>query len=52
MTDTDPREHYAVMVTDLPPTEVVCRCGERFDEGDVLAALKAHMDAPNSHEAE
>jgi hypothetical protein len=43
----DPREHYAVKVTDLPPTEVVCTCGRSFTGDDPIAALTAHMDELN-----
>jgi hypothetical protein len=47
MTDTDPRAHYAVKVTDLPPTEIVCRCGQRFDGDDPIRQIADHMDALN-----
>ena len=43
----DTRGHFAVQVTDLPPTEIVCKCGARFVGGDVIAKQKAHMDALN-----
>jgi hypothetical protein len=43
----DPRAHYAVQVTDLPPSEIRCKCGQWFREDDVLAAMKAHMDELN-----
>jgi hypothetical protein len=39
------RPHFAVQVTDLPPTEIVCNCGARFVGGDVIAKQKAHMEA-------
>ena len=47
MSKNDPRGHYAVYVENLPPTEIRCKCGERFTGGDVLAAMKAHMDEMN-----
>jgi hypothetical protein len=47
MTDTDPRAHYAVKVVDMPPAEIVCRCGERFDGDDPIGQITAHMDALN-----
>lgn len=45
--DSDPRMHYAVHVTNLPPTEIICKCGERFVGGDVTAKQKKHMDKEN-----
>jgi hypothetical protein len=47
MADDDPRAHYAVRVTDLPPTEIVCKCGETFTGDDPIGQVKAHMDALN-----
>jgi len=44
----DSRAHYAVQVTNMPPTEIVCKCGERFVSGDVIGRMKAHMDARNN----
>ncbi len=41
--EEDPRPHYAVQVTNMPPTEIVCKCGERFVGGDVLAKMRDHM---------
>jgi hypothetical protein len=43
----DPRPHYAIQVTNMPPTEIVCKCGARWVGGDVITNLKAHMDALN-----
>jgi hypothetical protein len=43
----DPRPHYAVKVTDLPPTEIVCRCGVVFDGADPIAQIGEHMDELN-----
>lgn len=43
----DPREHYAVLVVDLPPTEIKCKCGERFWDDDPIGQMKAHMDELN-----
>jgi hypothetical protein len=40
---TDPRPHYAVKVTDLPPSEIVCRCGERFTGADPIEQIAGHM---------
>jgi hypothetical protein len=40
----DPRPHYAAKVTDLPPTEIVCACGQVFDGADPIGA---HMDELN-----
>lgn len=51
MPDDDPRAHYVVRADDLPPTSVECKCGERFTSGDVLAAVKAHMDERNPSDA-
>ena len=45
--DVDPRPHYAVKVVDLPPTLIVCKCGERFTGADPIAEIAAHMDALN-----
>ncbi|HSS11893.1 MAG TPA: hypothetical protein VLL25_18540 [Acidimicrobiales bacterium] len=48
MTQTaDTRAHYAVQVTNMPPTEIVCKCGARFVAGDVIRKMKTHMDAEN-----
>lgn len=40
-------DHYAERVTNMPPTEIVCKCGERFVGGDVIAKQKAHMEEKN-----
>jgi hypothetical protein len=45
--EADPRPHYAVKVVDLPPTEIVCKCGERFTGTDPITQIGAHMDALN-----
>jgi hypothetical protein len=46
--NADSRAHYAEKVTNLPPTEIVCKCGERFVGGDVIEKMRAHMEAsPN-----
>lgn len=47
---TETRAHYAERVTNMPPTEIVCKCGERFVGGDVIAKQKAHMDRLNEQE--
>lgn len=47
---SDPRAHYAERVTNMPPTEIVCKCGERFVGGDVIAKQKQHMDRLNSEQ--
>lgn len=44
----DDAEHFAVQVTNMPPTEIVCKCGERFAHGDVLTDMKAHVEAGNA----
>lgn len=44
---TDPRAHYAERVTNMPPTEIVCKCGQRFVGGDVIAKQLAHMEEGN-----
>lgn len=36
--------HYAVQVTNMPPTEIICKCGARFVGGDVIQKQKDHMD--------
>lgn len=48
MTDFPPiegevREHFAAKVTDLPPTEIVCRCGKVFNGDDPIQEIKTHM---------
>lgn len=43
----DPRAHYAVLVVDMPPTEIKCKCGERFWDDDPIGQMKAHMDELN-----
>ena len=43
----DPRPHYAVKVTDLPPTEIVCKCGETFTGADPIGQMRAHMATLN-----
>jgi hypothetical protein len=46
MTD-DPRPHYAVKVVNIPPTLIVCKCGERFEGTDPIGAIAAHMEELN-----
>jgi hypothetical protein len=43
----DPRAHYAVRVTDMPPTEIACKCGQVFTGDDPIGQIKAHMDELN-----
>jgi hypothetical protein len=43
----DPRPHYAVKVTNLPPSEIVCKCGEVFTGTDPLGQILAHMKELN-----
>lgn len=45
--DEDPREHYAVKVIDIPPTEIVCKCGQTFTGDDPLGQIKTHMSERN-----
>jgi hypothetical protein len=45
--DADDRPHYAVKVTDLPPTEIVCKCGRVFDGADPIGQIAAHMETLN-----
>lgn len=40
----DDSAHYTVQVVNMPPTEIVCKCGARFVGGDVIAKQKAHME--------
>jgi hypothetical protein len=40
---TDARPHYAVKVTNLPPTEIQCRCGEQFTGPDPIGQIAGHM---------
>ena len=39
--------HFLVRMTDMPPTEVVCKCGVTFDGPEPLEDLKRHMEAEN-----
>lgn len=50
----DYRPHYAVKMVDLPPTSITCKCGEEFDEGDVITAILSHMHRlnPPPHDGE
>jgi|HubBroStandDraft_6_1064221.scaffolds.fasta_scaffold609744_2 hypothetical protein len=49
-TGDDPRPHYAAKVTDLPPSEIVCACGQVFDGADPISQIGAHMDELNPAE--
>lgn len=39
--------HFAHLITNMPPTEITCKCGKRFVAGDVIGKLKEHMDRLN-----
>jgi hypothetical protein len=44
----DPRHHYAVRVTDMPPTEIECKCGEVFTGDHPIRQMRKHMEEGNA----
>ena len=47
MGESDPRLHYAVIVVNMPPTAITCKCGLTFTGDDPVGQQKAHMDELN-----
>jgi hypothetical protein len=48
MSPVDPdAEHYVVQATNMPPTELVCKCGEIMTGDDCLDRMVAHIDEGN-----
>lgn len=43
--------HYLVRITDLPPSELYCKCGEVFTGGGVFARMRAHISVANQKES-
>ena len=41
----DDADHYAHTVVNMPPTEIVCKCGARFTGDDPIAQIKAHIES-------
>jgi hypothetical protein len=39
--------HYVIRVTNMPPTELECKCGIRTEGADCLARMSAHVKAGN-----
>lgn len=44
--------HYVVRVTDMPPTELECRCGLRMEGADCLERMTEHVRRANDDDAE
>jgi hypothetical protein len=44
--------HYVVRVTNLPPTELECRCGMRKEGPDCLDRMSAHIKASTPDEVQ
>jgi hypothetical protein len=40
-------DHYVVEAENLPPTKVVCKCGEVFTGDDPIMQIKDHMQERN-----
>jgi hypothetical protein len=40
--------HYVVRVTNMPPTELECKCGTRREGADCLERMKAHVREGNA----
>lgn len=45
-------DHYIIEVTNMPPTEIICKCGARFVGGDVIAKQKQHQTEAASNQEE
>lgn len=39
--------HYIVQITNLPPTEIVCKCGALFTGADPTTEIKEHIKNGN-----
>lgn len=44
MTDHD-AAHYVTRLTNMPPTEIECKCGLRMEGADCLDRMRAHVAA-------
>jgi hypothetical protein len=42
--------HYVVRVTNMPPTELECRCGIRMEGADCLARMRVHVREGNARD--
>jgi hypothetical protein len=40
-------DHYVIEVENLPPTKIVCHCGEVFTGDDPIDQIKTHMQERN-----
>ena len=47
MVDPD-ADHYVVRATNMPPTELECKCGMRAEGADCLDRMSAHVKEGNS----
>jgi hypothetical protein len=46
---SDSSEHHVVRVTNMPPTELECRCGVRMEGPDCLTRMSAHVKEGNAN---
>jgi hypothetical protein len=48
ISERDP--HYVVRVTDMPPTELECKCGTRREGPDCLDRMAEHVREGNARD--
>lgn len=44
--------HYVVRVTNMPPTEMECKCGLRMEGPDCLKRMSVHVHEGNENQGQ